>query len=64
VSIGGDGLDHQEHYIDKLYAEGEAGRLAKEAKAAIGHRSLWRRLRERVRPPRQAPDAGGQARTR
>jgi hypothetical protein len=40
----------------------DAGRLTKEAKAAIGYRSLWRQLRVRVRPRRQLPDAGAEGR--
>lgn len=62
MSIGGGPLDHQEHYIDRLYGEANMDRLAKAAKAAkraAGHKSLWRRLRERVLPHRQQP--GGDA---
>jgi hypothetical protein len=56
MSLGGDPLDHQEHFIDRLYAEAEMDRLAKAAKvakAAAGYKSLWRRLRERLRPNRR-----------
>jgi hypothetical protein len=59
MSLGGDSFDHQEHYIDRLYAEAERDRLAKAAKAVPGYRSPWRRLRDRVRPHRQ--QLGGDA---
>jgi hypothetical protein len=62
MSLGGNPSDHQEHYIDRLYAEADMDRLvkaAKAAKAAAGYKSLWGRLRDRVWPRRQQP--GGDA---
>ncbi len=62
MSLGGDPLNRPEHFIDKFYEKAEMDRLAKAAKAAkaaAGHKSLWRRLRERALPNRQQP--GGDA---
>jgi hypothetical protein len=59
MSLGGD-FDKNESRLDRYLIEGERGRAAKAAKAAIGYKSLFRRLRERVRPPRQDPGAGSE----
>jgi hypothetical protein len=56
MSMGGE-FDKYESRIDRFLIEGEAGRLAQAAKEAIGHKSLFKRLFERVRPPRQDPSA-------
>jgi hypothetical protein len=55
MALGGNYDSHQEHFIDMLYAEGAAGRLAKEAKAVIGYKSPFRRILELLRPHRQEP---------
>jgi hypothetical protein len=49
MSLGGNPMDEQPHWIDRLYGEAERDRLAKTANAAGGNRSLWRRWRERAR---------------
>lgn len=59
MSLGGD-FDKYESRIDRYLIEAERGRAAKAAKAAIGHKSLFRRLRERVRPRREDPGAGSE----
>ena len=56
MSMGGD-FDKYESRIDRYLIEGEAGRLAKAAKEAIGYKSLFQRLREKMRPPRPDPGA-------
>jgi hypothetical protein len=55
MSLGGN-YDSNQSRIDRLLVEADASRAARVAKAAIGHKSLFQRLRERVRPRRQEPD--------
>jgi hypothetical protein len=48
-----EGINANQRY-DKLMAQAEAQRAAK----AAGTKSFFRRLRERLRPPRQEPNGG------
>jgi hypothetical protein len=56
MTLGGN-YDNNQSRIDRLLAEADAGRAAKAAKAAIGYKSLLRRLRDRVRPGGSDPGA-------
>ncbi len=59
MSLGSD-FDKYESRIDRYLIEGEAGRAARAAKAAVGYKSLFQRLRERIWPARQKPGDGSE----
>ncbi len=59
MSLGGnfdkyEGNSRYERYL----IQGEAGRAGEAAKAVIGYKSLFRRLRERIWPAGQKPGDG------
>jgi hypothetical protein len=57
MSFGNNPADSRKTILDPLMAQAEADRAARLA----GHKSLWRRVLERLRPHHQEPDGDPQS---